>query len=236
MHKDDENAAAAASDHDTGSGLPSGHDGPGGMAEGVSDANGGPPPSRRRWILAAMGALAVALFAVPLLQGPDDHGLPAGESNAASNMAASAGGTDACPAKATANLDFTLTGMDGVKVRLSDYKGRIIVLNFWATWCGPCKVEIPDFVDVYTRYRDRGVVVLGVLNLDEPSDEELRGFATQYKMNYPVFRANEDFSDANGPIYGLPTTLVINREGSICSRHMGLVSKETVEGEIKRLL
>lgn len=230
MHTDDENAAPAGGARDTGSGLEGGHDGAAGVSEGVSDGNGGPPPSRRRWILAAMGALAVALFAVPLLQGPDDHGVPADESNA------SAGGTDACPAKAPANLDFTLTGMDGVKVRLSDYKGRIILLNFWATWCGPCKVEIPDFVDIYNRYRDQGVVVLGVLNLDEPSDDELRGFATQYKMNYPVFRANEDFADANGPIWGLPTTLVIDRQGSICSKHMGLVSKETVEREIKRLL
>lgn len=183
-----------------------------------------PQGGRRRWVVAAMAALAVALFAVPLLRGPDDHG--------SSDSAAHGAGSCGKPA----NLDFTLTDMDGGKVRLADYKGQVILLNFWATWCAPCKVEIPDFVRVYDEYRDQGVVILGVLNLDDPSHDQLRAFATEYKINYPVFRANDDFAEANGPIWGLPTTLVIDRQGSVCSRHMGLVTKETVEREIKRLL
>ena len=181
----------------------------------------GAPRSRKRWVVAAMAALAVALFAVPLLRGPADH-----------SHGAASGESCGTPAK----LDFTLTDMDGRKKRLTDYKGQVILLNFWATWCGPCKVEIPDFVQVYNQYRDRGLVVLGVLNLDEPSEEQLRAFAAEHKMNYPVFRADDDFAEANGPVYGLPTTLVIDRQGSVCARHMGLVTKETVEQEIKGLL
>ena len=189
---------------------------------GSEPASGAPEKGRRRWVVAAMAALAVALFAVPLLRGPDVHeDHDAGE--------ASSCGTPA-------NLDFTLTAMDGAKKRLSDYKGQVILLNFWATWCGPCKVEIPDFVEVYNEHRDKGLVILGVLSLDEPSDDQLRAFAAEYKMNYPVFRADDDFSEANGPIWGLPTTLVIDRQGAICSRHMGMVTKETVEREIKGLL
>jgi peroxiredoxin len=194
-------------------------------APGGGPPDGGPErpeAGRRRWVLAAMAALAVALFAVPLLRGPDGGGTRSTEGGSCG--------------RGVANLDYTLTDMDGAQVRLADYKGQVILLNFWATWCGPCKVEIPDFVDVYSRYRDQGVVVLGVLNLDDPSPDQLRAFATEYKMNYPVFRANDDFADANGPIWGLPTTLVIDRDGSICGKHMGLVTKETVEREIKGLL
>ena len=190
-----------------------------------------PPPTRKRWIVAAMGAVALALFAVPLLQGPEDdqHDAPADEAMTAE------GGT-CSPNGGTANLDFTLTDMHGAQVRLADYKGKVILLNFWATWCGPCKVEIPDFVEVYAEYRDRGLEILGVLNLDDPSPDELRAFAAQYKMNYPVLRGTDEFEAAHGPIYGLPTTFLIDRQGGICAKHMGPVNKEIVEREIQGLL
>lgn len=203
---------------------------------GIPDARGpagtghadDPPPGRKRWVVAAMGALALALFAVPLLRGPDDHSAPGVPVASEDGICATSRGT--------ANLDFTLTDMNGAKIQLSDYKGKVILLNFWATWCGPCKIEIPDFVEVYDQYRDRGLEILGVLNLDDPTADELRAFATHYRMNYPVFRASDEFEAANGPIWGLPTTFLIDRQGTICAKHMGPVSKETVEREIKGLL
>ena len=196
-----------------------------------------PPPGRTRWIVAAMGALAVALFTVPLLRGPDvsqDAGSPPNES---AGNAPVTGGAGACPeSEGVANFNFTLKDKNGTNVRLADYKGKVVLLNFWATWCGPCKVEIPEFVEVYKQYHDRGFEILGVLAQDEPSREELHAFTSGFKMNYPVFRAHEDFENAHGPIWALPTTYLIDRHGSICMKHMGPVSKEMVEREIKGLL
>ena len=190
--------------------------------------------SRKRWIAAAVGALAVALFSVPLLQGPDT----AHDSTTASRAAnPSEGGATACAeSEGKANFDFTLKDMNGADVRLSDFKGKVVLLNFWATWCGPCKVEIPEFVDVYAHYRRRGFEILGVLAQDDPSREDLRAFTSEYKMTYPVLRTHEEFENAHGPIWALPTSYIIDRSGSICMKHMGPVSRETVEKEIKGLL
>jgi peroxiredoxin len=218
--------AAGSGAHDPGVAPPE----PGGHEGG--SAEDGPPRGRKRWIVAAMAALAVALFTVPLLQGPD---VPA-----AGDVASSAG-TGGDPGTCTqgegaANFDFTMKDIDGADVKLSDYRGKVILLNFWATWCAPCKVEIPEFVEVYHEYKDRGFEILGVLSMDDPSQDDLKAFASMFKMEYPVFRANEDFANAHGPIWALPTSYIIDRRGSICTKHVGPVSRETVEREIKGLL
>jgi thiol-disulfide isomerase/thioredoxin len=217
-----------AAENDTPVGEPV--SGPGGTGPGEGlPGEGGPPPTRRRWIVSAMAALAVMLFAVPFLRGPAND-----EATVASGTSP-AGGAATCSA-GKANFDFTMKDMHGADVRLSDFKGKVVLLNFWATWCGPCKVEIPEFVEVYREYKDRGFEILGVLAMDDPSAADLQAFASTYKMNYPVFRANEDFENAHGPLWGLPTSLVINRDGAICQKHMGPVSRATLEQEIKGLL
>ena len=135
-----------------------------------------------------------------------------------------------------ANLGFTLKDMAGKDVNLAAYKGKVIVLDFWATWCGPCKLEIPGFVDLQSKYRDRGLVVLG-LSVDDPI-EKLKPFADRFKMNYPVLvgLGRDDFQDSYGPIWGIPTTFLIGKDGRICKKHTGMATKEQFEKEILSLL
>jgi peroxiredoxin len=135
-----------------------------------------------------------------------------------------------------AKLDFTVKDMTGKSVSFTSYKGKVILLNFWATWCGPCKIEIPGFVELQTKYRDRGLVVLG-LSVDDPV-EKLGPFAAKFKMNYPVLvgRDREDVQEAYGPMWGLPTSFVIGRSGKICKKHTGFATKEQFEREILEVL
>jgi peroxiredoxin len=181
------------------------------------------PMTKSRWIAAGAAACAIALLVVPWMLRSD--------------AAPGSAGTPAAPSKVegtAANLDLTLQDMNGNAVRLADYKGQVIVLNVWATWCGPCQVEIPELVEAYTKYRDQGVVVLGV-SLDDTA-EMLREYAPTKAMNYPLLLWHDDFDEAYGPIFGVPITFFIGRDATISRRHFGPVSKEQLEREIKALL
>ena len=135
-----------------------------------------------------------------------------------------------------ANLDFVLKDMNGKDVALSAYKGKVILLDFWATWCAPCKIEIPNFVELYTKYQSRGFVVLGI-SVDDPVST-LKSFAEQFKMNYPVLVGadRDDVKNAFGPPVGFPTAFIIGRDGRICTSHTGFATKEQFEQEILPLL
>jgi peroxiredoxin len=142
-----------------------------------------------------------------------------------------------CPANAKkANLDFTLKNVDGQAVQLADYRGKVVLLDFWATWCGPCKIEIPGFVDLYAKYKARGLEVVGVVVLDE--FKNAGPFAREFKMSYTILDGDgrEDIDAAYGPIFGLPTTFIISRDGRICAKHIGLTAKDAFEAAIKSLL
>ena len=135
-----------------------------------------------------------------------------------------------------ANLDFTVRDIAGKDVRLSQYKGQVILLNFWATWCAPCKHEIPALTALYRDYKERRFVVLGV-----SVDSEIRAikpFAREMKMNYPVLigAGREDLSKAFGPFIGFPTSVLVARDGQVCVRHVGVVSKAQLERQIAALL
>jgi cytochrome c biogenesis protein CcmG/thiol:disulfide interchange protein DsbE len=141
--------------------------------------------------------------------------------------------TLAADRKVAAN--FTLPDANGSPVNLSDYKGKVILLNFWATWCGPCKIEIPWFIEFENLYKDRGFTVLGV-SMDDDGWKAVRPFVAQRAMNYPVMVGNERVSELYGGIDSLPTTFLIDREGKIASTHLGLASKHDYEAEILKLI
>ncbi len=154
---------------------------------------------------------------------------------------------DVCePDGEVANLDFTLKDTNGEDVALSDYSGKVILLDFWATWCVPCKIEIPGFIELFDKYEAEGFVVLGVSvdGLEEPNlsvDETLRrlqAFGDELEMDYPILLGarRQDLLDAFGPPIGFPTTFVIGRDLKICSQHTGFAPKETFESEIRAAL
>ena len=135
-----------------------------------------------------------------------------------------------------ANLNFTIKDMNGNDVALSAHKGKVILLDFWATWCGPCKIEIPGFIDMYNQYGPQGFQVLGV-SVDD-AVPALKEYSAQMKMNYPVLvgQGRDDVSEAYGPMPGLPTTFIIGRDGKVCTSHTGFTEKEKFEEQIKALL
>src|SRR5580658_9573671 len=131
--------------------------------------------------------------------------------------------------------DFTLKDAKGDRLRLADYKGKVVLLNFWATWCGPCKTEIPWFIDFEKEFQSRGFTVVGV-SMDEDGWKVVNPYVAEHKMNYPVVLANEEVNELYGGIEALPTTLVIGRDGRVAFLHAGLISREDYEKEIRKLL
>ena len=135
---------------------------------------------------------------------------------------ATAGGACAADAK-SANLDFTLKDVNGKDVRLADYKGKVVLLDFWATWCVPCKIEIPIFIDLYNRYKSQGFEVVSIVLLDRFTNA--KPYAAKMQMNYPVLDgdpAQDKIDDAYGPLFGLPMSFLIGRDGRLCQKHLGL--------------
>jgi thiol-disulfide isomerase/thioredoxin len=134
------------------------------------------------------------------------------------------------------NLNFSAKDINGKDVRLSQYQGQVVLLNFWATWCGPCRREIPSLMALYRDYKDRGFVVLGV-----SVDKEVRlvkPYAREMKMNYPVLigAGHEQFNEAFGPFIGFPTSVMLERDGTVCVRHVGLPGRTLLEQQIDALL
>ncbi len=132
--------------------------------------------------------------------------------------------------------DFTLKDINGNDVSLKDYRGKLVFVNFWATWCGPCRAEIPAFVDLIDTYGKDGFAILGI-SLDSPRDiKKIPAFMEQMKMNYPVLLANEEVRADYGGISSIPTTFVINREGKVLGRIVGARPHEMFENIIKKYL
>ena len=131
--------------------------------------------------------------------------------------------------------DFTLKDADGKPVRLSDYRGKVVLLDFWATWCGPCKIEIPWFMEFERKNKDRGFSVIGV-SMDEEGWDAVKPFVNRLGINYRIVMGNDGTAQAYGGIDALPTAFLIDREGKIAAVHVGLASKREFENGIEHLL
>jgi peroxiredoxin len=131
--------------------------------------------------------------------------------------------------------DFELKDVNGKVIRLSDYKGKAVMIDFWATWCGPCQVEIPWFIDFQRKYKDQGFVVIGV-SLDDDGWKAVTPFAEKMKINYPIVMGNDPTADLYGAAEALPTTVLIDRNGNVASIHVGLAGKQEFQDAIEKLL
>ena len=132
----------------------------------------------------------------------------------------------------------TTTNVDGMSlktVRLSDYAGKVVIVDFWATWCGPCRAEVPDFVRLQEKFGGQGLVILG-LSLDENGEKLVRDFVAEYKVNYPMLLANPETARRYGGIVGIPTTFVLDRKGRIVQKFIGQTELKTFEATIQPLL
>ena len=131
--------------------------------------------------------------------------------------------------------DFELVSLDGKKVRLSDFHGKAVLLNFWATWCGPCKVEMPWFVDLQKRYGNDGLVVLGVA-MDDTDASKIAQFASKMGVNYPVLLGTDKVSEKYGNVEFLPTSFYIDRDGKFVGKGIGLIDRTEVEANVQKAL
>ena len=133
--------------------------------------------------------------------------------------------------------DFDLRVLDGKgkTMKLSDLRGKAVLVNFWATWCGPCKIEMPWLVDLQEKYGPEGFVILGVA-MDDSGDKAISDFAKEMKVNYPVLLGTESVGQLYGGVEGLPTSFFVDRAGKVVDRQFGLVSESTLVDDIKKSL
>lgn len=187
-----------------------------------------------RWMVAGAAAFGLALLTLPAeLTHTHAHMAP----TAVTGGAGAEAWVATCDAEARpADFDFTLKDMQGDDVSFAEFEGKVVLLNFWATWCGPCKIEVPWFVEFADQYKDDGLVVLGVSIDDTP--DKIEEFATEYDVNYPMLVGLErdDFMESYGPIWGVPMTFFIDRDGSLCRTHAGIATREEFEKDITDLL
>ena len=131
--------------------------------------------------------------------------------------------------------DFALKDVNGQTVRLSDYRGKVVLLDFWATWCSPCQIEIPWFMDLERRNKDKGFAVLGV-SMDDDGWESVKPFLSQLGVNYRVVIGDSETAQLYGGVDALPTTFLIDRDGKIAAVHVGLADRRDFEDGVEQLL
>jgi thiol-disulfide isomerase/thioredoxin len=131
--------------------------------------------------------------------------------------------------------DFSLESLDGKTTHLSDFRGKAVLLNFWATWCAPCKIEMPWFIDLQKQYASQGLQIVGVA-MDDSSKQDIAQFAKDMGVNYPILIGKESVGQEYGGVNGLPESFLIARDGHIVDRIIGLHGKAEIEDSIKKAL
>jgi len=194
-----------------------------------------------RWTIATLGVIALAALTVTAQMPWLTERHPTMEVQQSRGGEGQGSSIDepllTCPADAkSANLNFTLKDANNHDISLAQFAGKVLVLDFWATWCGPCKVEIPHFVEFQEKYGKDGLQIVGI-SVDDTADK-LAPYIRDMKMNYPVLQGlnHDDVQDAYGPIVGIPVSVIISRDAKICATHTGLTGKDVFEREIKSLL
>jgi thiol-disulfide isomerase/thioredoxin len=170
-------------------------------------------PLASRWALALGVAVAIAMWPACRVEEDAAEGLP------------------------VARLDYILKDMHDREVRLEEFKGRPLIINFWATWCTPCKHEIPIFVELVDKYREQGFTVLGISTDDKP-DEALRQFAADYKINYPVLigLGHDELQERYDALHVIPISWFVRADGSIMRKLEGSRPREWFEEQVKQLI
>lgn len=182
-------------------------------------------PSSKRILWAAAGVLALMMAFGCSRSTPEKNagvagkvGTPAGDGSIGSQAP-----------------DFALADLSGKTVHLSDFKGKVVIVDFWATWCGPCRVEIPDFVKLQNKYKEKGLEIVG-LSLDADGEKAVKPFVEKHEINYTMLLGNDDTAKSYGGILGIPTTFVIDRQGRIVQKFVGVMPAKTFEDTIRPLL
>ena len=137
-------------------------------------------------------------------------------------------------ASGNAAPDFTVTDIDGKKLTLSAYKGKVVLLDFWATWCTPCRAEIPHFVEMQQKYGPQGFQVIGI-SMDDDA-KPVKEFYRQYNMNYPVAVGDDKLAQSFGGVLGLPVNFIIDREGRIHAKYLGATDVSVIDKAVSDLL
>lgn len=130
--------------------------------------------------------------------------------------------------------DFSLPQLNGQLLQLSACRGKVVLLDFWATWCTPCREEIPHLVELQNKYRDRGLEIIGVSMDDSP--DPVREFYQRFQMNYPVVMGNAEIGERYGGVLGLPIAFIIDRDGRIYAKHIGAIEASVLEQDVRAVL
>lgn len=179
----------------------------------------------------------VAAFAVALVlasgcgkRGPGEHG---GASGDGLRAAKGHGGTPG--AVGTAAPPYALADLEGKVVKNTDFLGKVVILDFWATWCPPCKAEIPHLIALQDKYKGQGLEIVG-LSVDEGGANDVKPFADEHKINYTMLIASAETPKDYGGITGIPTTFVVDKQGTIVKKFLGYTDPEVFEAAIQPLL
>ncbi len=146
-------------------------------------------------------------------------------------------GANAEPALPANLFALPVRGLDGAATSLEPYSGKVVLLNFWATWCAPCRQEIPDLIALRDRLGPRGFEVVGIsMDVEVEGDDVVRPFVEEFEIDYPIVRGDQATADAVGGMFGLPTTLIVDTDGNLVRRFSGLVPVEDLEPLLEALL